>query len=161
MLLCIYILIHVKDSMSFKTISDSRGLTLYTSTPQSKTGFAPFAIGFTIFSLSLIGGSSGGAFNPGRLFGPAVLSGKLVHLWLYFLAEILGASFAGLLVHNLHRFGLDTYHKLADVSVVDAVNSRSRSTSDSVASKSSNSKNSSGIQATTELSAFNNRNEYP
>ena len=61
-----------KETMSFKTISDSRGLTLYASTPQSKTGFAPFAIGFTIFSLNLIGGESGGAFNPARMFGPAV-----------------------------------------------------------------------------------------
>jgi len=49
-----------KESMSFKTISDSKGLTLYASNPQSKTGFAPFSIGLTIFSLSLVGGSSGG-----------------------------------------------------------------------------------------------------
>lgn len=56
-----------KESMSFKTISDSKGLTLYASNPQSKTGFAPFSIGFTIFSLNLVGGSSGGAFNPGKI----------------------------------------------------------------------------------------------
>lgn len=49
-----------KESMSFKTISDSKGLTLYASNPQSKTGFAPFSIGLTIFSLNLVGGSSGG-----------------------------------------------------------------------------------------------------
>lgn len=97
-----------KENMSIKTISDSQGLTLYASTPQSKTGFAPFAIGLTIFSLSLIGGESGGAFNPGRLLGPAIFSGKWDYLWLYWLGEVSGASFAGLLASNIYRFGLDT-----------------------------------------------------
>jgi glycerol uptake facilitator-like aquaporin len=36
-----------------------------------QTGFAPLAIGFAIGFLSFIGGStSGGVFNPARLFGP-------------------------------------------------------------------------------------------
>jgi glycerol uptake facilitator-like aquaporin len=96
-----------KDSMSFKTIADSRGLTLYASTPQSKTGFAPFSIGFTVFCLSLIGGASGGAFNPARIFGPAIYSGNWDYLWLYWIAEFLGASSAGLIVHNVHRLGLE------------------------------------------------------
>lgn len=95
-----------KETMSFKSMSDSVGLTLYASTPQSKTGFAPFSIGFTIFSLSLVGGSSGGAFNPARLFGPALFSGKWDYLWLYWLGEILGASAAGLMVQYTHRYGL-------------------------------------------------------
>lgn len=103
-----------KDSMSFKTISDSKGLTLYASTPQSKTGFAPFSIGLTIFSLSLIGGSSGGAFNPGRIFGPALFSGKVKYLWLYWIGELVGASAAGLLVSNLHRFGLKSDNSIKD-----------------------------------------------
>lgn len=100
-----------KESMSFKTISDSKGLTLYASTPQSKTGFAPFSIGFAIFSLSLIGGVSGGAFNPGRILGPAILSGKSKYIWLYWLGEVFGSSSAGILVSNMHRFGLDTRSK--------------------------------------------------
>jgi glycerol uptake facilitator-like aquaporin len=95
-----------KHTMSLKTISDSKGLALYASTPLSRSGFAPFSIGFTIFCLSFIGGSSGGAFNPGRLFGPALFSGKWDYLWLYWIGEVLGASCAGLLVSNLHRFGL-------------------------------------------------------
>jgi aquaporin related protein len=95
-----------KDNMSVKTVSDSQGLTLYASTPQSKTGFAPFSIGFTIFSLSLIGGASGGAFNPGRVFGPAVVSGVYKDLWVYWLAELLGAFTASFLVHNIHKIGL-------------------------------------------------------
>jgi glycerol uptake facilitator-like aquaporin len=112
-----------KESMSFKTISDSKGLTLYASTPQSKTGFAPFSIGFTIFSLALIGGSSGGAFNPGRLFGPAIFSGKWDYLYLYWLGELLGASAAALLVNNLHRFGLKSTVRKDEVSAKDAVKS--------------------------------------
>jgi glycerol uptake facilitator-like aquaporin len=103
-----------KDSMSFQTISDSQGLTLYASTPQSKTGFAPFSIGLMIFSLSLIGGTSGGAFNPGRLFGPALFSGKWKYVWLYWLGEVCGASTAGLLVTNLHRFGLKSDSAMKD-----------------------------------------------
>ncbi len=95
-----------KESMSFKSISDSKGLTLYASTPQSKTGFAPFSIGFTIFSLGLIGGSSGAAFNPGRLFGPALFSGKWSYLWLYWLAEVMGAMTAGLMIKFQYRLGV-------------------------------------------------------
>lgn len=77
-----------KETMSFKAVEYSEGLSLYASTPQSKSGFAPFAIGFTIFSLGLFGGSSGAAFNPGRVFGPAIFSGKWKHIWLYWLAGL-------------------------------------------------------------------------
>jgi glycerol uptake facilitator-like aquaporin len=123
-----------KDSMSFKSISDSKGLTLYASTPQSKAGFAPFSIGFTIFSLSLIGGTSGGAFNPGRIFGPAMFANKWDYLWLYWIGEVMGASFAGLLVTNLHKFGLkeDKSKKVADTSALEtmghALNKKSKGT---------------------------------
>lgn len=95
-----------KESMSIKKISDAKGLTLYATTPQSKTGFAPFSIGFVLFSISLAGGTSGAAFNPGRLFGPAIFSGKWDYLYLYWLGEFLGAATAGLLVNNLHKIGL-------------------------------------------------------
>jgi len=95
-----------KSTMSLKTISDSKGLTLYATTPQSKTGFAPFSIGFMIFALSLFGGSSGGAFNPGRILGPAIFSGKVKYIWLYWIAEVLGATCAGFLVGVMHSYGL-------------------------------------------------------
>jgi glycerol uptake facilitator-like aquaporin len=97
-----------KESMSIKKISDAKGLTLYATTPQSKTGFAPFSIGFILFSISLIGGTSGGAFNPARMFGPALFSGKWRYLYLYWIAQFVGAGTAGLLVNNLHQFGLRT-----------------------------------------------------
>ena len=97
------------STMSLKTISDSVGLTLYATTPQSKTGFAPFSIGFMIFALSLFGGSSGGAFNPGRILGPAIFSGKVKYIWLYWLAEVLGATSAGFLVGVMHSYGLSQH----------------------------------------------------
>ena len=109
-----------KESMSFKSISDTKGLTLYASTPQSKTGFAPFSIGLTIFSLNLLGGASGGAFNPGRLLGPAIFSGKWDYIYLYWIGELLGAACAGLLVNNMHRIGIEPMRK-DEVSARDVV----------------------------------------
>jgi glycerol uptake facilitator-like aquaporin len=100
-----------KESMSFQTLSDSKGLTLYASTPQSKTGFAPFSIGFTIFSLSLIGGESGGAFNPARMLGPAIFSGVWDYLYLYWFAQLLGSSCAALLVQLMFKIGLKAHRK--------------------------------------------------
>ena len=110
-----------KESMSFKTISDTKGLTLYTTTPQSKTGFAPFSIGLTIFSLNLLGGASGGAFNPGRLFGPALFSGKWDYIYIYWLGELFGAAAAGLLVNNIHRIGINTNRYGDDVTAKDVI----------------------------------------
>lgn len=110
-----------KQSMSFQTIGDSRGLTLYASTPQSKAGFAPFAIGFTVFSLCLIHGESGGAFNPSRMFGPALISGKWDYLWLYWISQFLGAAIAGLLVHNFRRFGIELMSHTNEISAEQAV----------------------------------------
>lgn len=98
-----------KNNLNFKGISDSKGLTVYASNPQSKTGFAPLAIGLTIFSLNLIGGSSGGAFNEGRMFGPAIASGNWDYFYIYWIAQLCGAAAAALLVTNLHKFGLGTW----------------------------------------------------
>ncbi len=125
-----------KQNMSFQTIGDSRGLTLYASTPQSKAGFAPFAIGFTVFSLCLIHGESGGAFNPSRMFGPALISGKWDYLWLYWIAQFLGAAVAGLLVHNVQRFGIELKSSTNEVSAEEAVRNiqRNRTVSTNVTS---------------------------
>ncbi len=95
-----------KENMSMKGIMQTRGLTIYATNPQSKTGFAPFVIGFTIFSLALIGGSSGGAFNQARMFGPAIISGRWDNFYLYVIGQFCGSGTAGLMVNNLHRFGI-------------------------------------------------------
>eukprot|EP01034_Spumella_vulgaris_P033851 gene33851-41760_t len=87
-----------KATMSVQALHDSEGLTLYSANPQSKSGFAPFAIGFTVFSMSLFGGSSGVAMNPVRMFGPAIFSGVWDYFWVYWIAQFAGAGAAGLIV---------------------------------------------------------------
>lgn len=88
------------NNMSFIEIQNTKGLSLYASTPQSKTGFAPFAIGFIVFTLSLCGAY----FNQIRLFGPSLLSGKWDYWYIYYSGEILGSSLGALLVHNSSKF---------------------------------------------------------
>lgn len=57
--------------------------------------FGPLAIGFTLGFLCLIGGTiSGGAFNPARATGPALLSLKFEYLWVYWAGDLLGAAIA-------------------------------------------------------------------
>jgi glycerol uptake facilitator-like aquaporin len=73
-----------------------RNLTIYTTSGSSKAGFAPLAIGLTLGFLCFIGGStSGGAFNPARVFGPALLSGTWDYHYIYWLGDLSGAAFAG------------------------------------------------------------------
>ncbi|KAJ3343239.1 hypothetical protein HDU93_009223 [Gonapodya sp. JEL0774] len=49
--------------------SVGKNLTIYTTSANSKSGFAPLAIGLTLGFLCFLGGSvSGGAFNPARVF---------------------------------------------------------------------------------------------
>ncbi|KAJ3299679.1 hypothetical protein HK104_007750 [Borealophlyctis nickersoniae] len=80
--------------------SVGRNLTIYTTSGNTKAGFAPFAIGFTLGFLGLIGGSvSGGAFNPARVFGPALLSGNWGNHWLYWIGDFIGAGLAGWAQH--------------------------------------------------------------
>ncbi|KAJ3050675.1 hypothetical protein HK097_008328 [Rhizophlyctis rosea] len=80
--------------------SVGRSLTIYTTSGTTKAGFAPFAIGFTLGFLGLIGGSvSGGAYNPARVFGPALISGKWGHHWVYWIGDFIGAGLAGWAQH--------------------------------------------------------------
>jgi len=92
---------------TFKGQAGSYGLTLYTASPQSKTGFAPIAIGFTLGMLTLIGGSvSGGAFNPARVFSAAIVTSKWDSHWIYWLADFLGAAIAAGVSTLFGRFGV-------------------------------------------------------
>lgn len=73
-----------------------RKLTIYTTSGNSKAGFAPLAIGFTLGFLCFIGGSvSGGAFNPARVFGPAIITNSWNNHWIYWVADLSGAAIAG------------------------------------------------------------------
>lgn len=59
---------------------------------------AGVAVGAVITLEALFGGPiSGASMNPARSFGPALISMKFDSLWIYFVAPVLGASFAVLL----------------------------------------------------------------
>jgi glycerol uptake facilitator-like aquaporin len=99
-----FILIYVIFAVAFDTIpsvkvqkANSGGkLTIYTTSGQTKAGFAPIAIGFTLGFLTFLGGTvSGGAFNPARALGPAVWAWSWEFQWLYWIADFVGAGIAG------------------------------------------------------------------
>ncbi|GAB2247916.1 hypothetical protein Droror1_Dr00007798 [Drosera rotundifolia] len=49
----------------------------------------------------ITGPISGGSMNPARSLGPAIISGKLDHLWIYLVAPTTGAVLGVLMVHIL------------------------------------------------------------
>ncbi len=56
------------------------------------------AIGFALVAAVLIGGGvTGGAVNPDRALGPAIMSGTFTSLWVYVLATIVGGVAAAVL----------------------------------------------------------------
>jgi len=113
-LILTFILVYVIFAVAFDTV-DTKGvqvvntaagkqqkvggaanLTIYTTSGQTKAGFAPIAIGFTLGFLCFMGGSvSGGAFNPARVFGPALVGNVWTAHWMYWIADFLGAGMAG------------------------------------------------------------------
>jgi len=86
----------------------ARNLTIYTTSGDSKAGFAPLSIGFTLGMLSLVGGTvSGGAYNPARVFGAAMCSGIWTGQWVYWIGDFLGAAAGGwfqLLFQRLKKY---------------------------------------------------------
>jgi len=111
-LILTFILVYVIFAVAFDTVDDksvqvvntpegkvntgTNSLTIYTTSGATKAGFAPIAIGFTLGFLCFMGGSvSGGAFNPARVFGPAIVGGVWKDHWLYWIADFLGAGMAG------------------------------------------------------------------
>lgn len=110
-----FILVYVIFATAFDTIKENpvveenenpggphnqqkrKKLTIYTTSGNTKAGFAPIAIGFTLGVLAFVGGSvSGGAYNPARAFGPALLSGVWDYQWVYWIAGFMGAGIAGM-----------------------------------------------------------------
>lgn len=113
-LILTFILVYVIFAVAFDTVDSSKNvqvvntpgggkqkkggnsLTIYTTSGATKAGFAPIAIGFTLGFLNFMGGSvSGGAFNPARAFGPALVGNVWTKHWLYWIADFLGAGVAG------------------------------------------------------------------
>lgn len=65
--------------------------------------FAPFLIGFTVFLEAWLAGPiCGASMNPARSFGPAIISGNVTYLALYFIAPILGMLVAFFLYKKLN-----------------------------------------------------------
>jgi MIP family channel proteins len=59
---------------------------------------AAVAIGGTVGLEALFAGPvSGASMNPARSLGPALLSGKYAHLWIYLLSPLLGAAVGGII----------------------------------------------------------------
>jgi glycerol uptake facilitator-like aquaporin len=111
-LILTFILVYVIFAVAFDTVDSKNvqvvntpggkqkkggnSLTIYTTSGATKAGFAPIAIGFTLGFLGFMGGSvSGGAYNPARVFGPAIVGGVWTNHWLYWIADFLGAGVAG------------------------------------------------------------------
>eukprot|EP01133_Synstelium_polycarpum_P009165 gene9165-10756_t len=102
-----FILVYVIFAVAFDTVDDGvkvvsggkkagNNLTIYTTSGATKAGFAPIAIGFTLGFLCFMGGTvSGGAFNPARVFGTALVGRRWTAHWMYWIADFLGAGMAG------------------------------------------------------------------
>jgi MIP family channel proteins len=62
---------------------------------KAKKEWAPLAIGLTLGAIQMIFGPlTGGAVNPARWFGPALVSGEFASAWVYVLAPLVGAALA-------------------------------------------------------------------
>jgi len=73
-----------------------------TTDPRVPAALAAPSIGFALVAAVLIGGGiTGGAVNPDRALGPAIMSGTFTSLWLYLLAPIVGGIAAALLYSNV------------------------------------------------------------
>ncbi|RJK96057.1 MIP/aquaporin family protein [Vallicoccus soli] len=59
---------------------------------------APAAVGFALAAAILVAAPlTGGAVNPARSLGPALVAGELAHLWVYVLGPVAGGVLAALL----------------------------------------------------------------
>ncbi|MFE2478001.1 aquaporin [Streptomyces sp. NPDC059389] len=64
----------------------------------------PAALGLLVCAIiAVLGPLSGGAANPARQFGPALLSGATAGLWIYLAAPVLGAVLGARVHHRLLR----------------------------------------------------------
>lgn len=90
------------------------------------------SIGFALVAAVLIGGGiTGGAGNPDRAAGPAIMSGTFTALWVYVLAEIVGAIAAALLyTHVVIRAAAPTMEN-SDPQAAKSPGDRALATADS------------------------------
>ncbi|MEU9543498.1 MIP/aquaporin family protein [Streptomyces mirabilis] len=73
----------------------------------------PWLVGFLICAaIALLGTLTGGSENPGRQFGPAVVSGRVGFLWVYLLAPMMGAAVAAEVLNRAHSRHTVLTHRL-------------------------------------------------
>ena len=77
--------------------------TIYNTAVSGKAGnMAPIAIGVTLAFCIFMGGNvTGASLNPARTLGPAIATGDLSNIWLYFVGPILGGVLAALLYQGV------------------------------------------------------------
>ena len=64
-------------------------------TPIAELGFAGIAVGAVVLLEAMFAGPiTNASMNPARSIAPAIVAGKMQHLWMYILAPILGAILA-------------------------------------------------------------------
>lgn len=86
--------IAIEAILTFFLMSAVLGTAVSAEAPR----IAGFGIGLTLFIGVLIGGPlTGGALNPARAFGPALLSGQWISQGVYWVGPILGALVAAFL----------------------------------------------------------------
>ena len=69
---------------------------------RAHVGFAGLAIGLTVgLEAAFMGPITGASMNPARSLGPAVVAGIWQHLWVYWVAPILGAQLAVIVYRQL------------------------------------------------------------
>ena len=81
-------------------------LVIYGSAIHAKAikSFAGIAIGFTVgFEAMFAGPICGASMNPARSIAPALVSLNFESLWIYIVATILGAIFAGIVYFNINK----------------------------------------------------------
>lgn len=77
------------------TSSATNAVQVVAYTRTTKFGYVPVAIGFALGFLAMISSStSGGAFNPARAIGPAIVAWRWTGQWVYWAGDLAGAACA-------------------------------------------------------------------
>lgn len=86
-----FILVFVAFEVGINAVREP-GVTLFIGEPQKdRSILAPLTIGLTLGFLGFLASTtSGGAFNPGIVFGPAILGNNYNNFWIYITSEIAG-----------------------------------------------------------------------